>query len=61
MTITYKDWHEKLPFALHAYRTAVRASTVATLYFLVYETEAILLVEVEIRPYVLMKAEIEEE
>ena len=20
---TYKDWHEKLPFALHAYRTGV--------------------------------------
>ena len=27
MTDTYKDWHEKLPFALHAYRTAVRTST----------------------------------
>ena len=24
---TYKDWHEKLPFALHAYRTGVRTST----------------------------------
>ena len=23
MTDTYKDWHEKLPFALHAYRTIV--------------------------------------
>ena len=22
-TDTYKDWHEKLPFALHAYRTSV--------------------------------------
>ena len=23
MVVTYKDWHEMLPFALHAYRTAV--------------------------------------
>ena len=23
MTYTYKNWHEKLPFALHAYRTGV--------------------------------------
>ena len=29
---TYKDWHEKLPFALHAYRTGVRTSTGATPY-----------------------------
>ena len=27
MTDTYKDWHEKVPFALHAYRTSVRTST----------------------------------
>ena len=27
MTDTYKDWHGKLPFALHAYRTAVRTFT----------------------------------
>ena len=26
-TNTYKDWHEKLPFALHAYRTAVQTSS----------------------------------
>ena len=26
-TETYRDWHEKLPFALHAYRTEVRTST----------------------------------
>ena len=29
-TKTYKDWHEKLPFALHAYRTEVCTSTGAT-------------------------------
>ena len=27
---TYKDWHEKLPFTLHAYRTEVRTSIGAT-------------------------------
>ena len=35
-TKTYKDWHEKLPFALHAYRIGVRTSTGATPYSLVY-------------------------
>ena len=30
MTDTYKDWHEKLSFALHAYRNAVRTSIGAT-------------------------------
>lgn len=33
MTLTYKDWHEKLPFALHPYRTSIRTSTGATSYF----------------------------
>ena len=32
---TYKDWHEKLPFALHAYRIEVRTSIGATPYSLV--------------------------
>ena len=27
MVVTYKDWHEMLPFALHGYRTSVRTST----------------------------------
>ncbi|KAA3481385.1 receptor-like protein 12 [Gossypium australe] len=27
MTETYKDWHEKLPFALYVYQTFVRTST----------------------------------
>ncbi|XP_027337849.1 uncharacterized protein LOC113851537 [Abrus precatorius] len=27
MVMTYKDWHEMLPFALHGYRTSVRTST----------------------------------
>ncbi|KAL4363426.1 hypothetical protein GQ457_04G018740 [Hibiscus cannabinus] len=47
-TDTFKDWHEKLPFALFAYRTSIRTSTGATPYSLVYGTEAVLPVEVEI-------------
>ena len=61
MTDTYKDWHEKLPFALHAYQTAVRTSTRATPFSLVYEMEAVLLIEVEIMSLrVLMKVKLEE-
>ncbi|XP_017632567.1 uncharacterized protein LOC108475076 [Gossypium arboreum] len=48
MTETYKDWHEKLPFALYAYRTSVRTSTGVTPFSLVYEMEAVLPIEVEI-------------
>ncbi|KAG8493371.1 hypothetical protein CXB51_010931 [Gossypium anomalum] len=48
MTETYKDWHEKLPFALYAYRTSVRTSTGATPFSLVYGMEAVLPVKVEI-------------
>ena len=47
-TETYKDWHEKLSFALHAYRTGVRTSTGATPYLLVYGMEVVLPIEVEI-------------
>ena len=36
MTVSYKDWHEILPFALHGYQTSVRTSTGATLFSLVY-------------------------
>ncbi|KAG8501253.1 hypothetical protein CXB51_003409 [Gossypium anomalum] len=48
MIETYRDWHEKLPFALLAYRTSVRPSTGATLFSLVYGIEAMLPIEVEI-------------
>ena len=48
MVVTYKDWHEMLPFALHAYRTAIRTSTGATPYTLVYGMEAMMLLKVEI-------------
>ncbi|CAL0323819.1 unnamed protein product [Lupinus luteus] len=48
MVMTYKNWHEMLPFALHGYRTSVRTSTGATPYSLVYGMEAVLPIEVEI-------------
>ena len=47
-TETYRVWHEKLPFALHAYRTGVRTSTGATPYSLFYGMEAVLPIEIEI-------------
>ncbi|KAG8478987.1 hypothetical protein CXB51_028873 [Gossypium anomalum] len=48
MTETYRDWHEKLSFALLAYRTSIRTSTGATPFSLVYGIEAVLPIEVEI-------------
>ncbi|KAA3476498.1 RNA-directed DNA polymerase (Reverse transcriptase), Ribonuclease H [Gossypium australe] len=48
MTETYKDWHEKLPFALYTYRTSVRTSTGATPFSLVYGMVAVLPIELEI-------------
>ncbi|XP_017982297.1 PREDICTED: uncharacterized protein LOC108663225 [Theobroma cacao] len=61
ITEVYKDWNEKLPFALHAYRTSVHTSTGATLYSLVYGIEAVLPVEVEIPSLrVLMEIELED-
>ena len=48
MTDTYKDWHKKLPFALHAYRTAVKTSIRATPFSLVCGMKAIFPIDVEI-------------
>ncbi|RDX97071.1 Gypsy retrotransposon integrase-like protein 1, partial [Mucuna pruriens] len=58
MVVTYKDWHEILPYAPHGYRTSVQTSTGATLYVLVYGTEAVLPIEVEI-PSLRVLAEVE--
>ena len=59
--VTYKDWSEMLPYALHAYRTSFRFSTGATLYSLVYGMEAVTPIEVEILSLrVLVEAELEE-
>ncbi|XP_070008582.1 uncharacterized protein [Nicotiana sylvestris] len=44
----YRQWHERLPFALLGYRTTVRTSVGATPYLLVYGTEAVIPEEVEI-------------
>jgi transposase InsO family protein len=43
-----RDWHEKLVYALWAYRTSIRTSTGMTPYSLVYGIEAVLPMEVEI-------------
>ncbi|GMP66936.1 hypothetical protein CsSME_00027088 [Camellia sinensis var. sinensis] len=48
MVETYKDWPEKLPFALWGYRTSIRTSTGATPYSLVYGMEAVLPIELEV-------------
>ena len=59
-TDTYKDWHEKFPFALHAYRTSVRTSIGATPFSLVYGMEKVLPIKVEISSLrVLMKTKLE--
>ena len=58
---TYKDWHKKLHFASHAYRTGVRTLTGATPFSLVYGMEAVLPIEVEIPSLrVLREVELEE-
>ncbi|XP_019434200.1 PREDICTED: uncharacterized protein LOC109340893 [Lupinus angustifolius] len=61
MVENYKDWHEKLPYALHAYRTNIRSSTGAAPFSLVYGMEAVSPIKVEIPSLrVLMEAELEE-
>ena len=49
MVETFRNWSEKLPFALWAYRTYFLTSTGATPFSLVYGMEAVLLVEIEMR------------
>ena len=44
---TSRDWSEKLPFALWAYRTSFRTSTGSTPYSLVYGMEVVLPIEIE--------------
>lgn len=61
MTITFKDWHEMLPYALHGYHTTVRTSTRETSYSLVYNIEAVTPIKVKI-PFlrVLIEDDLEE-
>ena len=42
MTMSYKNWHEMLPFALHGYQTYVCTSTGATPFFMVCGMEVVL-------------------
>nr|XP_025888393.1 uncharacterized protein K02A2.6-like [Solanum lycopersicum] len=49
MNYKQRGWHEMLTYALLGYRTTVRTSTWATPYLLVYGTEAVVPVEVEIQ------------
>ena len=58
MIDTYKDWHEKLHFAFHAYRMRVWTSTGATPFSLVYGMKAILPIEMEI-PFLRILKEVE--
>nr|XP_027083540.1 protein NYNRIN-like [Coffea arabica] len=61
MTEKHRDWHEKLPYALMAYRTSIRTSTGATPYSLMYGIEAVLPAEVEISSLcILMETKLEE-
>ena len=55
MTMTYKYWHEMLPFALHGYCTSARTSTGATSYSLVYGMEEVLPIEVQVPSLRIMK------
>ena len=43
----FRDWSEKLPFVLWAYRTSFRTSIGAMPYSLVYGMEAVLPIEIE--------------
>ena len=55
MTVTYKDWHEMLLFALHGYRTMAHTSIRSTPFSLVYDMEAVLPKEVQIPSLRIMK------
>ena len=48
MTEVHRNWHEKLPYALMAYRTTIRTSIGVTPYSLMYGMEAVLPAEVDI-------------
>ena len=62
MVVTYKDWAEKLLFTLWGYRTSICASIGATPYSLVYGSEAVLPIEVEIQSLrVLVETKVVEE
>ena len=55
MVVTYKDWHEMLPFFLHGYHTSARTLTGETPFSLVYDMEVVLPMEVQIPSLRIMK------
>ncbi|XP_070013601.1 uncharacterized protein [Nicotiana sylvestris] len=58
----YRQWHEKLPFALLGYRTTIRTLVGVTPYSLLYGTEAVILAEVEIPSLrIIAEAEIDDD
>ena len=62
MVMTYKDWVEKLLFTLCGYRTSICTSIGATPYSLVYGSEVMLPIEVEIQSLrVLVETKVVEE
>lgn len=61
MTEAYRDWHEKLPFALLAYQTTIRPSTSMAQSSFVYSVEVIPSVELEVPSFkILMETRLEE-
>nr|XP_027120500.1 uncharacterized protein K02A2.6-like [Coffea arabica] len=61
MAERYRDWHEKLPYALMTYRMTIRTSTKAMPYNLMYGMEAVLPAEVEIPSLrILMEVKLDE-
>ena len=61
MTERHRDWHEKLSYALMAYRIAIRTSIGATPYNLMYGMEAVLPAEVKIPSLrILMETKLDE-
>ena len=48
ITESYRDWVDKIPYALWGCHTSVQTSSRATPYSLVYGMEVVLLVELEI-------------
>ncbi|XP_074293152.1 uncharacterized protein LOC141620091 [Silene latifolia] len=62
MSNNYREWPEKIPFALWGYRTSIRTATGATLYYLVYGMAAVQPVELEIPSLrILLESQVPEE
>ncbi|XP_074289218.1 uncharacterized protein LOC141614367 [Silene latifolia] len=48
MSENYREWPQKIPFALWGYRTSIKTAMGATPYYLVYVMEAVQPVELEV-------------